>query len=302
MTKKIIDELTPEQRQLMIEVRDEWINRFFSLPKLNEEKAIEAANFIYSLTNCKAPPRENILFCDSPQQAQDMIKKESGKNKYESPTWTLGICDYDWLAFHDFFQRIGVDYGEHTEAFNKYIESAKCGIYESYLFDTHAFIVRNPMFVHRDHEGRLHSIDSPAVEWVDGLKIYALDGIIFDGEEQKVWEKLRDGTLQVDEALLLENTEHRMIALKYSDVASVLEERAELLDESKKGYKLFLYKDFPEIGDAYFLRYSCPGTGKHYAKCIDPKVGELKNADTAAMSAWNGLTEDLYFRTDWIES
>jgi len=63
---KLLIELTAEQKKLMEEVRNEWINRFNSL-EFDEEKAKELMDFLYSFIEFK--PKFKLIL-DSPLALQ----------------------------------------------------------------------------------------------------------------------------------------------------------------------------------------------------------------------------------------
>ena len=47
--------LTPEEEKLMLEVQDEWINRFNSLPRIDKEKLEKGINWLYELCGFNKP-------------------------------------------------------------------------------------------------------------------------------------------------------------------------------------------------------------------------------------------------------
>lgn len=75
-----------------------------------------------------------------------------------------------------------------------------------------------------------------------------------------------------------------MIALKLMEPEKLLKDSgAKLLEKSHTGNELYLLKDiFPE--PAYFLKYSCPSTGRVYISGVPPEVGIDGKADAAM--AW----------------
>ena len=64
---KKIEKLTEDQIELMHQVKDEWLNRFFSCKtELNKEECIKGVNWMYQLAGYKNPI---IIFVDSPMAA-----------------------------------------------------------------------------------------------------------------------------------------------------------------------------------------------------------------------------------------
>ena len=64
-----LEKLTKEQEELMLTIRDKWMDFIFSCKntEIDKEKCIEGVNFIYKLSGKKSP---EILFVDSPMGMQ----------------------------------------------------------------------------------------------------------------------------------------------------------------------------------------------------------------------------------------
>ena len=135
-----------------------------------------------------------------------------------------------------------------------------------------------------DPNNRFHSETHPAVRWKEGAEHWYLHGVKL---EKELHQKIVSRTLPAKDALSLENMEHRMLAIKYMEPETMLRElKAELVHESARGNSLYLIKDvFPSHNKAYFLKYSCPSTGRVYISGIDPEFAEQhKDADDSM--AW----------------
>ena len=75
-----------------------------------------------------------------------------------------------------------------------------------------------------------------------------------------------------------------MAALKFVGLEKLLKTKdAKRLNKSKRGNELYLIKNVFS-SDAYYLKYTCPSTGRVYVSGIDPEVGKKKDADLAM--AW----------------
>jgi len=181
----MLTELTQEQEQLIPVVRDEWIDRFYSNPNptdLDEAKATEFVAWVYGLSKHKAP---KVLFADSPLQAQqianDLAKEVEGKDykkRYFEPSSAIGITNFSWVAFYDYFTRIGVI--NHNE-FNKYKEYSNLNIYDSIMLQDVCIVTRLPISIKSTvfRGNRVpHSADSSAIEFKDGFKMYFWNGTI----------------------------------------------------------------------------------------------------------------------------
>lgn len=172
-----------------------------------------------------------------------------------------------------------------------------------YLEDNFIVLCDRPtvLKVDLENEGRLHSIDSAAIEYSDGWKLFYLWGVNFTEE---LWSKIVKKELPINEVLTLENMEQRMVALKYYGAEYLLESaKAKKLDEKSYLHKasnktlrneLYLIDDKNLFSEPeYFLKYTCPSTDRIYVSCVDQSVGETKNANECM--AWkHHLTLDQY--------
>jgi len=135
-----------------------------------------------------------------------------------------------------------------------------------------------PKELYRDKENRLHNdTGKPAISWSDGYEIYFLHGVSFDKE---LYRKVIDRKLTGEEIMSIQNIEQRMIALKYADSEIMLNSlNGKMINKSDRGNELWLIEDFQSFPKAYFLRYTCPSTGRIYVSGVDPDFAEGKTAD-----------------------
>ena len=188
---KKIEKLTPEQEQLMYEVRDEWLDRMFKPKRINRESAMKSIHWLYELANYKKPV---VVFLDSPmacQIAANMLKDIKGSqvgSQVWSQVWSQGleyetfayrgtIYDYDIISFYDFFERIGLI---KQEGFEEWKQLVKENIFFSIQLENVCICSEMPTKIHRNNNLRLHSEDSYAIEWADGYGIYCWNGLAVD--------------------------------------------------------------------------------------------------------------------------
>ena len=192
---------------------------------------------------------------------------------YESLGWSSG-----WVSFYDYFRRVGI---VKTPEFDKYVEYLQSGLFMTVFQDGLAVVCRRPKKLLRDERERMHSETEAAIEWRDGFKLYYLFGIEFD---EKLWKKVVDRKLKFKEMMEISNMEQRMAALKVLGAEYLLEQgKAQLIEKTTRGNELFLLKGvFSRY--AYFLKYTCPSTGRVYVSGVDPEVGKQGSAD--ACMAW----------------
>ncbi len=153
----------------------------------------------------------------------------------------------------------------------------------------HDIVVLVQPVIEMTENGRFHSEKGPAIYWQD-WGMYFIEGVEFTKEE---WEKIINKTLTLKDLLKLENIEKRRVVFTRMEPEKVLKEaKAKRLHKSKRGNELYLVKGIFS-GDAYFLKYKCPSTGRFYLKGIPPEIGREKDSDLA--QAWSlGLTKKEY--------
>ena len=82
--------------------------------------------------------------------------------------------DSGWLAFYDFFRRIGV---LDNDKFNRYVDFVQSGVWECISYQYVSIICKRPNTVKKNEQGRLHCSSGPAVMWDDGWENYCLNGV-----------------------------------------------------------------------------------------------------------------------------
>ena len=188
--KEVLEKLTDEQMKLIPVVRDEWLNKFLSF-QYDGDKAMKLIEYIYELSELKMP---KVVECESPMDCQIAAnlwpteykdakerKKAMGKKKVEYVPFSFyGFSfDYGWCAFYDFFRRIGI---VKHEKFEKYLTLIDCNIFLAIYLKDVAFISKPPLFMKRDAEGQLHSLEGPALRFEDGYGVYSIHGTRFKGD------------------------------------------------------------------------------------------------------------------------
>jgi len=284
----MIEKLTKEQEKLMIEIADEYIDLLDACPELDEEKVRSHVEWAYQLAGQKTKPE--VIFCDSPLQAQQRCNERLGTSTYYGTGHRLDLWDLYWTAYYDFFERIGVVYD--CEHWPRWKEVARSSIFSSIQLEGLCFVSRMPIELHRlEPRGVMHSTEGPAIRFKDDFKLYFLWGVSF--KEDLYWRIVRR-EISAAEILALENIEQRMVGLKYYGNKEALDAMKAKKIGSEQGYTLYEIDGFfPQ--KEYALHYSCPSTDREYVSFIDPAVGAKRDPIEAVASKW-GLT-----RQQWLD-
>ncbi len=123
-------------------------------------------------------------------------------NDYSGLSWE------SWLSFYDYFTRISII---NNEDFNKYLAFNKKGVWQAMFFEHAVFICTLPTKILKDERGRLHSLQEPAAQWINGEGYYFIHGVEF---KKDLWDKLVNKELTPNQAIALPNVEQRTVALK----------------------------------------------------------------------------------------
>lgn len=199
----MIKSLTPEQIKLAEQIRDEWIGRLGNMT-LDREKAAKGINFMYKEAGLSLPKR--IIYMVSPlsmqyayhvlnelpeealewDNLQEHIEEKvaallavNAKVKYQSMSCKGSVLDWYWVAFSDFFQRIGVELTDKFNTFRDYC--CLSGAYDYLLYDKVAIVCEHPIHISWEQmTDRLIVSDreKAAIRWRDGFSIYKIDNIL----------------------------------------------------------------------------------------------------------------------------
>lgn len=199
----MIEHLTQEQENSLPKYRDQWIDHGLDSSEIDEAAAIAAVNLTYAKGGMEGP--KYFLFVDGPTEAMqflsaarkvtlteddfDRLSKESTyalteairsfveplENEKPSIHWPhiYGQHESAWLGIHQFFaDHFG--FSEQSEGLRQICK--ECGWV--WVYADLAIIsrkpVRRPTF---NAQGQLHNEKQAAIEYADGTKVYAFNGV-----------------------------------------------------------------------------------------------------------------------------
>jgi hypothetical protein len=224
-------------------------------------------------------------------QVGDQVGDQVGAQKFEYHSFASygSLDDFGWLAFYDFFERIGI--AHKVEAFASFRTLMQSGVYDMIQLDGACIVVEMPTEIHREATERraLHSVSGPAIKFGDGYQMHSLWGVRFDAE---LFERVTQRQIKAKDVLKIENMEQRMAALKFLGAESVLAAFDSKIVAEERGYKLHAISGLTDEIE-YALQYECPSTARGYVSFVPPEIGKTK--DALAAVAWKfGLD-----KTDW---
>jgi hypothetical protein len=161
-------------------------------------------------------------------------------------------------AFFDMGDRIGVEFDRQKyELYKSYCEHVGW----IFPYENICIVCDRPTVKWRD--GVIHSDDSPAVEFKDGFKIWAIGGVTVD--EQIV---MSPATQTIEQINNEENQEIKRIRIERYGWRKYLEDvNAKVLDVSVNSFSM---ESLMDAGDMIILCTYDPSTGRIYALEVDP--------------------------------
>ena len=164
-----------------------------------------------------------------------------------------------------------------------------------YYSEDIAIVSRKPE-VKRNVDGRLHSLNSPAVSFKDGYEIHYINGVYFPKD---MFEKLTEKKMSFEEILAIVDVDQRNQAMRFVGdeerekflqhvKAQVIDEYTkESLDGKKVYYKLYSIPQGEIFAtEVKAMWYTCPSTGMSNFSGVP---SEMKTV--AESMAWKGSDE-----------
>lgn len=208
----MIEKLTKEQEAKLPEYVTKWLSIGLSTDQLDVSAAREAVNLAYECADLKKP--KHYIFCESPSQLvilvnlmtilpntiehfannpnvtkkslkafketlskKDVIKYEKDFNSYIGNI-CYGSQDASWLSFYDFF--LNETAVEGIDKIRGLIDTAKaCGWWAP--FEDLVIVSSKPVQI-SFKDKVLHNETGPAIQYADGMAVYALNGIVMTEE------------------------------------------------------------------------------------------------------------------------
>lgn len=165
-------ELTAEEKQLLEKVAAEWEQIANGGDTTIDKNLAETSiKEVYRYAGLGSP---EVAFFKGPKDALRFCREELGHEITQFDAFGLGY-DAGWLAFYDFFQRIGKLPKDNKE-FEVLKNMARSGVWATVLFDKLAVLIARPGGVHLDENNRMHCTTGPSVHFADGSKYFFWHG------------------------------------------------------------------------------------------------------------------------------
>ena len=205
----------------------------------------------------------------------------------------IDYSDYAFTAWGEFFDTIGLDVVKNHETFQKFKPIIFGNPFMSWFYEGIAVIVRPPVLIKKDTDGRLHDINGAAIQFRNDTKLFFVHG-------RAMPEKLFREEFNIDDFMKEENEDVRAAMYEIAESKSggfAKLSGAEIVSTETivhgGGYTetIYLYKTkntFKGTMDALtgktdvqlaWLKLTCPSTGQQY---MIPSFPSFKTASEAA--------------------
>lgn len=166
-----LTKLEETHKTLMSDLYVYW-NRKLKNPstEIDVHKLTNCINWLYNYCGLDNP---EIIICDSPYSCQLKYMELSGDNSPTEFSLSGNIWDYGWIAFYQFYSKIGV---LKDDDLNSFISLLERNIYDMIQLDTHCIVSRMPEYININNDNKLHSEDKPAIRFIDGYEQYWIEG------------------------------------------------------------------------------------------------------------------------------
>jgi hypothetical protein len=285
--------LTITQRERLYGIKQEHIDKYLSFQEINKNIVIEVITLVYGLIKKPCP---KIYQVKSPMAGQRLANQWKGtKNKF----YTFGtFLTIGWASFYAWANAF-VEFGIIEEKkFGKYFALRKVsdsGIFLTIEFEHAIIVIEKPIILKRLN-GKMHSIDGPAIQWRDGYCQYYING-----RKMPSWifDKLKNNTLTKEDFIKEENEDVK------AGIYEIIEARGEgsmltFLGAKEIDRKTFvhangeleeiaLYKTTEKFKSETdlngksnvplaWVRMTCPSTGTNYLLPSDSSFSKCEDA------------------------
>lgn len=152
-------------------------------------------------------------------------------------------------------------------------------------------VSEHPIKLFFDNENLLHADAKPAIEYADGIKVYAYHGMIIPEK----YGKHHPQQWQPSWLLQEQNAELRKILIQEIGYSRIVEELQAIELDSYEEYTLLKINLDIDIEPIYLLKMICPSTGNIHVLRVPPEMKTAREAITWVN--WNIPPEDFAIQT-----
>jgi len=230
---------------------------------------------------------------ESQVRSQVWSQVESQGLNFESFCSYGSVSDLGWVSFYDFFTQIGV---LNNKDFNDFKQLLSCGIYDMVQLNGFCIVSDMPKTILRNEANELHSIASPAIEWIGYHQHYVKGRFVPEHHFYSILNK----TFDMNDFINEKNEEYKssciaMMQEKHGDdylidffrenlkeVDSFVDKKDEqFLEGTTRGMNVGVYTLFKgQINgeEIAYIRCYCPSTDRMFFLGVNEQCDNAKDA------------------------
>lgn len=301
----MIDKLTPEQEAMIPKIRDEWMAKGLSTTPINRKQAEKDFTEFQSKILGRDPAP--VVFVDGPIHAWRLVLMAAGLGKLKdkqidkfienipdfkpskedaeiTPIWPYWDGQFwaSYFAFYDVMEYLGVKLEEN------YAVLRRCAVGVCWPLDNLCIVADAPKAIHMVNN-QLHKDEAPAIEYGDGLKVFALNGVTMKEEHVMVRAEELDPKIVLNES----NVEVRRELLRKIGMERFLQAaKHKVIDKAEwcgMEYELISIDLSNEARDTRWLKMSNPSIKAFHVEAVPPNIGTVQAAHDyrANKKNWN---------------
>jgi hypothetical protein len=233
----MIESLSQDSINAMPDYVQKWAKIGYDTSPLDPELVTRSVNKMYECGDLPHPKK--IVICKGPTEANLVVnmylyKKDNPKAtkkqiiEHVKKNITFHNCGYGQhdagsMSYYDFFMQETDLKG--LEKIQGLMDMAyNCGWY--WAFDEICFVAEKLSALHVNDTNQLHNETGPAIEYRDGTKVYAVDGVVMD--EETIMNR---SSITVDSIENTESPEQKRIKIQLYGVSNYLNDiKAQIVD------------------------------------------------------------------------
>lgn len=137
-------------------------------------------------------------------------------------------------------------------------------------------IAPRPIKFYLDELYRLHTEAEPALEFADGFKVYAYNGVILPEK----YGQIHPQDWNPKWILTEDNAELRRVLIQGIGYSRIIEELQAIQIDSWQEYKLLKIEQNIDVEPIYLLKMTCPSTGHIHILRVPPNMNSAREAIT----------------------
>ena len=278
---------------------DSWLSCLLTIAILKDEKLNKSIKDKLGASvrdsvraSVRASVRDSVW--DSVRASVRDSVRDSVLNIFNLYSSYMGLSNYGWVSFYDFFEKINIvdDFN-----FKQYKKILKSGVFNAYEFENFVFAIQPPIYVERNSQGRLHSTSTAAVKFRDGSSYYFING-----RPIPEWVVEKKDSIIKDQFLQEKNSDIKGAIYEVLGSEGIINLLGAEITDTKtihhangdvETVELLKTKDtFPELDDdpLAWVKMTCPSTGTNYLIGVDPQYNDA----IEAIASLSPFTKDEY--------